>query len=193
MNAIKSIVAGLASAAAIGVILAPTASADATSDLLKACKITDNESVQELAIDLTLDEGDVFDMINDFRAEHGVEPLEFDREVTRAAVVATHDAVLQGGSPEDHVDSLGRDPGARLDDCGVPWQSWSENNYTSYGTEVSQTGAEAFEFWANSDSGHREAMLDPSYTKVGLALGYNGEIGQVQDWNRASWTVVFTS
>ena len=40
---------------------------------------------------------------------------------------------------------------------------------------------------------HRAIMLDPKYTKVGIALGYNGEIGQVTDWNRVAWTADFTS
>ena len=190
-SAFQSVIAALAAAAALSFIATPTASADATSDLLKACKITDNEQVQELAIDLTLDEGALLDMINNFRTENGVAPLEFDRDVTRAAVIESHDNVLRGRP--DHQDVLGRKVRERLQDCGVDAPSGSENIYAGYGLEVSQSAANAFEYWKKSDQGHRENMLDPAWTKVGIALGYNGEIGQVKEWNRVHWTAVFTS
>ena len=198
MNTVKAVVATLAAAAAFGLVSAPSASAADTSDLLKACKITENASVQELAIDLTLDEGDVLKMINDYRAENGVAPVEFDRQVTSAAVIASHDSILRGFTPADHVDSLGRGPGERLADCGIQNVSWGEIAYPridegqSPQFEVSQSGAGAFEAWKNSPP-HRAIMLDPTYTKVGIALGYNGEIGQVTDWNRVAWTADFTS
>ncbi|MCE5287869.1 MAG: CAP domain-containing protein [Nocardiaceae bacterium] len=195
---IKAAAAVLASAATIGLLSAPSASAADTSELLKACKITENTSIQELAVDLTLDEGDVFQMINDFRAENGVAPVEFDRQVASAAVIASHDSILRGFTPSDHVDSLGRGPGERLADCGIHDVSWGEIAYPrieegeSPQFEVSQSGAGAFEAWKNSPP-HRAIMLDPKYTKVGIALGYNGEIGQVTDWNRVAWTADFTS
>lgn len=197
MNAstiLKSFVAALAVAGSIGFLAAPAASAVGTTpDQFGHCRITDDDSIQQLAQDLTLDEGEMVNLVNDFRVQHRLSPISVSDDLARAAVVATQDSVLRGFSPADHVDSLGRGLQERLDNCEVWDYTYSaEINYYRTGGEVSQSAGDAISFWTLSPE-HRAILLDPDLTKMGIALGYNGEIGQVQDWNRVHWTIVFTN
>ena len=192
-SALKTVVGALALAGSIAFFAAPTASAiETTPEQFAACRITDDPYIQQLAEDLTLDEGDLVTLVNNFRVDNGLAPISVSSELARAAVIATHDSALRGYTPADHVDSLGRDVGERLDACGVwNYSSYAEINFYQTGGEVSQSADDAFYWWLSSP-GHRAILLDPNLTEMGIALGYIGEIGQVQDTNSAHWTIVFT-
>lgn len=192
-SALKATIGTLAVAAGISVIGAPTASAvQTTADQFAQCRITDDAYIQQLAEDLTLDEGNLAELINGYRAENGLDSIEVSSTLAPAAVIATHDSALRGFSPADHVDSFGRDLWARFDSCGVTDYNYAaEINYYGTGVEVSESADDAFSWWQSSPS-HNAIMLDPNLTHMGLALGYNGEIGQVTESNRVHWTVVFT-
>ena len=192
-TAFKATISTFAVATGIGIFAAPTASAiQTTTEQFTNCRITDDTYIQQLAEDLTLDEGYLVELINDYRAENGLDPIEVSSELAPAAVIATHDSALRGFSPSDHVDSLGRDLWGRFDACGVTDYNYAaEINYYGTGVEVSESATSAFAWWQSSPS-HNAVMLDPDLTHMGLALGYNGEIGQVQQSNSVHWTVVFT-
>ena len=188
-STLKTVVAALAAAAALSAIAAPTAAAYEVPD---SCLINNDRALTERAIDLTLDEGDVFNAINDIRQEYGFEPLEFDRAVAAAAVQATHQNVLDGYTPErGRGDSHGRLPGAPLFSCGAASTDWGYVARQETGVEVSTSGWDQIDAWKSNDE-ERAVLLNPKFKKMGVALGYNGEIGQVEDWNRVHWTVVFT-
>jgi uncharacterized protein YkwD len=184
----KLIATAAALAGALSILAAGTASAAEPVD----CRYyPDNDYAYELGIDLTLDEVDMEFMVNDLRADHALAPRTVNRDLARAAAWATHDSALRGFSPSDHVDTLGRDITQRFGDCGVEgYSQWAEINYYATGVEVSDSAVGALTWWMNSP-GHRALLLDPELTEMGIALGYIGEIGQVQDWNRAHWTITF--
>jgi hypothetical protein len=46
---------------------------------------------------------------------------------------------------------------------------WAENIYTGWGYPAN-TAREAVRWWLNSDAGHRDALLNPIYTKHGMGV-----------------------
>jgi hypothetical protein len=52
-------------------------------------------------------------------------------------------------------------------DCTGGW--WAENIYTGWGYGYN-TAREAVRWWLNSDAGHRDALLSPTYTKSGMGV-----------------------
>ncbi len=120
-------------------------------------------------------EREVFDLINQERAQHGLGALKVSAALNRAAAWKSGDSSAL--PPHfSHTDSLGRLPdkpsqGNRATDCGYP----------TYALEIIAFGFDApgvVEAWMNS-SGHRANILDPSFRVAGV-----GFVG-------ISWTVNF--
>jgi uncharacterized protein YkwD len=80
----------------------------------------------------------------------------------------------------DHMNPDGERAGDRIAAAGGDSSGWGEN--IAMGQE---TPAEAVETWMNSTEGHREAILDPSYTATGMAV--------VEGGDGPYWTQVFLS
>jgi len=62
-----------------------------------------------------------------------------------------------------HTGSDGSSPGDRISRVGYPAGTWAENVAAGYGS-----AAGVIEGWMGSD-GHRENILDPSFTAIGVA------------------------
>ncbi|MEJ5221946.1 MAG: CAP domain-containing protein, partial [Tepidiforma sp.] len=76
-----------------------------------------NCDVPEAAAALDADEQAFIQLLNDYRASQGLQPVAADAALVRAATWMAID--LAGRSGFDHTDSLGRSPWQRMPDCGV--------------------------------------------------------------------------
>ncbi len=119
--------------------------------------------------------GEVLDRLDRLRAEHGLAPLGHSGALTRAAEwKAGH---MAAGGYLDHRDpDTGRGPGDRARDCGDTSSSVGENIAEGHADADAVMAA-----WAASP-GHRENMLQPGYSAVGVGAvrGADGRMRWVQ-------------
>jgi hypothetical protein len=105
-------------------------------------------------------------LINQFRAQNGVGPLQVSSALQAASQWMSADMAAK--SYLSHTDSLGRDPFKRMADFGYRWSPAGENLAAGY------SGAQAtLDQWAASP-GHRANMLNASYKAIGIGRAYNG-------------------
>lgn len=128
-----------------------------------ASAATTNCTVSDAALDA--EEAKFLQLINTYRAENGVAPLQASTNLNRAAAWMAHD--LGDKAYFSHTDSLGRAPSTRAQNCGYPGGA-GEN--IAAGT-VQDTAQEAFTMWRNS-AGHNANMLNASYRMIGIARAY---------------------
>lgn len=125
-----------------------------TSRALSNCDIPDTT--------LDADEQAFIQLLNDYRASQGLQPVAVDTALVRAATWMAID--LAGRSALDHTDSLGRSPWRRMPDCGVA-RPGGEN--LAAGTPLAAPSA-VLQAWKGSP-GHNAIMLDGAFTLVGVA------------------------
>lgn len=122
-----------------------------------------NCDVADLAID---DEEHAFlRLLNDYRARNNAPALTVSPALNRAATWMAYDLAKRPGLA--HNDSLGRSPWQRMPDCGygVPG---GENLAAGTNRSSAQWALDA---WIASPS-HREVMLAPEFTTIGIARVY---------------------
>lgn len=112
---------------------------------------------------LRTDEGDqveeMFRLVNELRAEEGLAPLARLDGLDEAAQIRA----AEGSAYFSHDRPDGRSCFTVLSECGL-------DRYYAAGENLarcSQDPNEAFRLWMNSDE-HRENMLDPDYTHMGV-------------------------
>jgi len=105
-------------------------------------------------------------IINNYRAQNGLEPLALDPQLNGVARWMADD--MAKNDYFSHTDSLGRDPFARMDAMGYTYNTWRGENLVA-GTEEAQA---SFEMWTGSP-GHNANMLGANYTVIGIARAYN--------------------
>ena len=105
-------------------------------------------------------EKEMFDTINKYRKENGLNELYYHPTLQRAGQWMSND--MSSHKNLSHTDSLGRAVGTRLKDCGLSENSWGENISEGY-----QNVPKAFEAWKNSP-GHNVNMLG-NFTHMGIA------------------------
>jgi uncharacterized protein YkwD len=103
----------------------------------------------------------LFDLINSYREQNGLGMLTWSSSLKRASAWLTNDMSTNGYF--SHTDSLGREPGVRLTQCGYSWSAYGENIYPNSANPQS-----AFDAWKNSPS-HNQAMLNSSYKEAGIS------------------------
>jgi uncharacterized protein YkwD len=111
---------------------------------------------------LDADEQAFIQLLNDYRASQGLQPVAADAALVRAATWMAID--LAGRSGFDHTDSLGRSPWQRMPDCGVA-RPGGEN--LAAGVPLAAPAA-VLQAWKSSP-GHNAIMLDGAFTLVGVA------------------------
>lgn len=158
-------------AVAVGVTvgLAPTASAATPAGLTATTCYTVHQFPEWLSsIRFDADEQATMKLINDFRVRNGVPALRPDHKLSLAAGWMSNDNAMRGFSPKDHIDTLKREVGPRIQSCGYTGYTWaSEINYYGPGA----TPQQAFHWWTEvSKDGHREAILDPRVTAFGISV-----------------------
>jgi hypothetical protein len=104
-------------------------------------------------------------LINDYRAKNGAPALSIDSALTQAATWMAND--LAARSTFGHTDSAGRNPWARMPDCGVSLPG-GENLAAGTNYSGAQTALNA---WISSPS-HRDVMLTAKFTTIGIARVY---------------------
>ena len=114
--------------------------------------------------------------MNQSRTKAGLRPLKPSRllgEVARA-----HSREMSAGNFFSHTNPAGWGPKERLERAGYAWKAYGEN--IGCGED---TAEKILLMWMDS-SVHRENVLDPAYTEVGIGLIRGGEC-------RTYWTALF--
>jgi hypothetical protein len=114
-------------------------------------------------------ESAIVEMTNAFRKEKKLGPVKPDAELARAARAY---AEFLANSPIFSHTADGRQPGDRAQAAGYAYCQIAENlamNRDSRGFASRQLAREAVEGWKNS-AGHRENMLAPSVTDIGVGV-----------------------
>ncbi|WP_378944737.1 CAP domain-containing protein [Mesorhizobium sp. ANAO-SY3R2] len=149
----------LMTAAAMGGLLA-----------LAACQ---SQTVTRVAGEGAVDSATGVTYLQTIRSEHGLPPLRPDAALGQAALQqATY--MAQSGKM-NHTTGRGRDFSTRLKDNGVPGPA-AENI-----AQGAMDPAKLFSMWMNSD-GHRRNMLDPRFTKFGLAYMHEAKGSDKRYW-----------
>lgn len=118
---------------------------------------------------------DFLNLINAYRAQNGAGPLQVSAALQNSSVWMSTD--MANKNYFSHTDSLGRDPGSRIQSFGYSSFTWGEN--IAAGSSDAQS---ALNQWINAcdpdSSGtctyaHRMNMLNPSFKVIGIGRAYN--------------------
>ncbi|HZS07245.1 MAG TPA: CAP domain-containing protein [Blastocatellia bacterium] len=107
-------------------------------------------------------------LINNYRAQNGLGPLQVSATLTNASKWFSQDMAAKNYFPSNHVDSLGRDPFVRMAAFGYNYQTAKGENIAA----GNATAAATFDQWKNS-SGHNANMLSGSYKAIGIGRAYD--------------------
>ncbi len=125
----------------------------------------------------------IHDEINEIRAEHGLEPLEFDEQL--AGVARGHSEDMAENDYFSHTSPDGSTVGDRYADAGVSCQAWGENILYNYHSDESPEVAaqKSVEMWMNSD-GHRENVLSDRWDSqgIGVTVAADGRLYATQNF-----------
>jgi uncharacterized protein YkwD len=133
----------------------PTTTSTGTATLTNDCAVHD-----------ALFECQVIHLINQERANHGIPPLTSNLLLHTAA--RGHSTNMAQNNFFSHTGLDGSSPGDRITAAGYVWSTWGENIAAGYSTP-----AQVVAGWMSSTQGHREAILNPNYTEVGIGYAYN--------------------
>lgn len=137
-----------------------TTNYDASVDVDRLTKLPQNYdiNIQSSA------ENKILELMNQKRTEAGLKPLFLDNTLLQIARYKS-DHMIQFGY-FDHTTPEGKNWASWLDAINYQYTTTGENiAYNNYDP------VELFNQWWNS-SGHRENMMNPSYTKVGIGVIY---------------------
>jgi uncharacterized protein YkwD len=127
------------------------------------------------------DEDVLLQMINEFRAQNGNLPaLTREDRLDSAAVAHSRDMAARCFFAHENPDGV--DPFQRMKNAGYTGIPTAENLYKGSGN-LGTAGA-AFKAWRDSTEGHRENMLNPSVTEIGIGTALDGD-------GFINWTNVF--
>ncbi|MEV4640405.1 CAP domain-containing protein [Actinoplanes sp. NPDC049548] len=117
--------------------------------------------------------------INAARTAEGLQPLTLSPELTRAS--EAHNALMAGGCGLSHRCPGEADLGDRFTAAGVSWRSAGENigqgNAGNNNTEIIAAANGLTDLMLAEkapDDGHRRNLLNPGFTRVGLAVTRDG-------------------
>lgn len=118
-------------------------------------------------IELDSVEQQVLALVNQARAQQNppLAPLAANAALNRAAAWMAKD--MTGRPSLSHNDSLGRDPFQRMKDCGYA-RSGGENIGAGSASGGLNSANAIFNAWMASP-GHRQAILYPTFTEIGIA------------------------
>jgi len=106
----------------------------------------------------------VIALINNERANAGVAPLSAQGQLGSAARGHSQDMACNGFF--SHTGSDGSSPSQRISRQGYHWSAIAENIAAGYGDPASVVVG-----WMGSQ-GHKENLLNPDYTEVGIGYVY---------------------
>ena len=119
-------------------------------------------------------EAEFLELINDYRAENDLDPLEPSKTLNVASY--GHSKDMADNDYFDHESQDGRQPEDRMADAGYEGSPTGENIAAGY-----PTAEEVFEVWRESE-GHNENMLDEEYAVIGIGLAENSDSEYGEYW-----------
>ncbi len=119
-------------------------------------------------------------LINNYRAQNGLQPLAISYTLTKASQWKSDDLAANNYFAHD---DLTRTWDQRIRDCGYGYNAWMGENIAA-----GNSGAQAtFDQWRNSP-GHNANMLGANYTAIGIGRAYSAS-----STYRWYWTTDFGS
>ncbi len=122
---------------------------------------------------VTAYEKEVIRLVNEQRASNGLKALNYDWELSRVARYKSQD--MRDNRYFSHTSPTYGSPFTMMKNFGISYRTAGENI-----AKGQRTPSEVVNAWMNSQ-GHRENILNPSFTKIG--------VGYVADGNY--WTQMF--
>ncbi|HEY7428278.1 MAG TPA: CAP domain-containing protein, partial [Gemmataceae bacterium] len=127
----------------------------------------------------TAAKAEVLRLTNLERTSRGLQPLVLDAELGRFAqahsdLMASKQVLSHELRPDGSVDPTGRAFIDRFAAAGLTSSFSGTGKYKGVGENISNrpSAAEAVQGWMNSRT-HRETILDPNYTRIGVGVAYN--------------------
>jgi uncharacterized protein YkwD len=114
-------------------------------------------------------------MVNRERAAAGVAPVALHPALNSAAQAHSNEQAAR--NLMTHYSANGSNGGQRMAGAGYAWRAWAENIAAGQGD-----AATAMNAWMTSTEGHRENILNPRYTDMGVGLAYSA--GGVPYWTQ---------
>jgi uncharacterized protein YkwD len=108
-------------------------------------------------------------LTNAERAKANLKPLVLDARLSRAA--QKHTDHMAEKQKLDH-NLGGTKAGDRVDAENYNWSYVDEIIFRALQPEAANA-AKAIQYWMNSKTGHREAILTPEYTHIGIGVRYS--------------------
>lgn len=108
-------------------------------------------------------------LINTERSQRGINPVQVDPLLMQMAENHSYDMVNRKFF--SHTNPDGDDPGDRLDNIDYDWLTYGEN--IGGGQKTAQ---DIFDAWMDSP-GHRDNLLNPHLTEIGIGYGVGGPYG----------------
>ncbi|MFP7171307.1 CAP domain-containing protein [Terribacillus sp. 7520-G] len=121
---------------------------------------------KQAAEGLSAFEQQVVDLTNQEREKAGLKPLKADAELSKVARAKSQDMADNGYF--DHNSPTYGSPFDMMKSFGISYQTAGENI-----AQGQKTPEEVVEAWMNSQ-GHRENILNPDYTNIGVGYVENG-------------------
>lgn len=109
-------------------------------------------------------ESQLINLINQERTSRGIGTLSANSQLTTAAL--NHSEDMACNDFFSHTGSNGSTPWARMAAAGYSGSAMAENIAAGQGS-----AQQVFDGWMNS-SGHRDNMLNPTYTQIGMGYRY---------------------
>jgi uncharacterized protein YkwD len=124
-------------------------------------------------------EDELIDLINAERSSRGLGTLKKSNVLMRVAEAHSQD--MRDRDFVSHINPDGLYPSDRLDNAGYTY--WGAGENIGAGQSTAQ---EMFDDWMASTQGHRETMLDPAFTEIGIGYVAGGSWGHY-------WTGLFAT
>lgn len=118
-------------------------------------------------------------LINNYRQQNGLSPLQASVSLTNAAKWMSADMAAKNYF--SHTDSLGRDPFVRMASFGYNYNAYKGENIAAGYSDAANT----FNQWKNS-AGHNANMLNANYKVIGI-----GRVANTASTYRYYWTTDF--
>jgi len=127
---------------------------------------------EQSSIDFDLIHSEIIRLVNELRAEQGLEPLAERTELNQAAQIRAEES----GQVFSHTRPDGRDAFSVFNDgINYNYRIIGENlGMATYHKNESAMAKLIFEGWVNSQ-GHYENMIRPDYSEIGIGLHFDGE------------------
>jgi uncharacterized protein YkwD len=115
-------------------------------------------------------EGQLLALLNQERASRGLSLLAYSALLSAVARAHCEDMMKRGFV--DHINPDGLTPFDRMERAGYRYSAAAENIAAGHGQA---SAADAFKSWMNS-SGHRENILNPEFSEVGIGYVQGGKM-----------------